>query len=244
MSRKSAQLSRVMKRDGRLCGSHLGGCGRQLASRIDATRDHMIPRSFIAFMPPDRKRDFNDDWNMQPACHKCNNERKGGQLSDWPSYRCRCHHLQIAEDGGMYIHEKTKSRERRHLLVEGGGGGDGTVLKFFAARLPKHPNEPQPEPAAGYRLGQGGHMLVPIPDHSVAAFNWFERARVGEANGRLQMTGDSGASCWFLPDGRIIPNSRHWCARSFPLQLGHLNASRYDPFTPQQAGPPKRSSTR
>ena len=58
MSRRSAQLSRVMRRDNRTCGSHLGGCGRKLMSKTDATRDHIIPRSFIAFMPPDRRRDL------------------------------------------------------------------------------------------------------------------------------------------------------------------------------------------
>lgn len=218
-----------MRRDNRLCGVHLGGCGRELTSRKEATRDHMVPQSFIAFMPPDRKREFNDDWNVQPACRKCNNELKGGQVSGWPVYRCRCHYLQLGDDGGMYIHERTRSRERRHLLTENVIGDDG-AFQVFPARLPKHPNERNEW--RGYSLGRGGHLLATITEKSIPAFNWFELVRIGEAKGPLSLVKDGGKACTFLPNGRIVPGSRHWCARVFPRAAGHLNVFGYDPFTP------------
>ena len=59
---------------------------RRLPAKKSATRDHIIPASFISFMPADRKRDFNDHWNIQPTCPKCNSEVRESQLSGWPSY--------------------------------------------------------------------------------------------------------------------------------------------------------------
>ena len=165
MKNKKLQLGRVLKRDSGTCGVHIGGCGRALPTRKSATRDHIIPESFISFMPADRKRDFNEDWNIQPMCPKCNNEVRGGQMADWPLFKCQCHYLQIGKSGGMYIHERTGVKERKHLLEER-GTGDGTSGLFLAARLPGTGNN------VGFSKEQkmrGGHILVPVPKHSRGA---------------------------------------------------------------------------
>lgn len=227
MKNKKLQLGRVLKRDSGTCGVHIGGCGRALPTRKSATRDHIIPESFISFMPADRKRDFNEDWNIQPMCPKCNNEVRGGQMADWPLFKCQCHYLQIGKSGGMYIHERTGVKERKHLLEER-GTGDGTSGLFLAARLPGTGNN------VGFSKEQkmrGGHILVPVPNTVVAPFNWFELARIGKARGRLRHEGENGQACIFLPDGRIVRDSHHPCATFFYVDIGHHNL-RFDPFRP------------
>ena len=219
------QLTTIMTRDGRLCGIHMGGCGSYLPAKSDASVDHMISRSFIGFMPADRRKDFYFNWNTQPMCKACNNVDKGGQLNGWPLFKCGCHYLQVHQDENMYVHERTGSKERTHLLVEG-AVGDGSVFRLFASKLPGDGNQIG---WSGDLARLGGHLLVPIPRESVEAFDWFELARIGEARGRFARYGDSGEKCVFLPSGEIVPISRHGCAKRFPVDLGHHNL-RYDPF--------------
>ena len=216
-----------MKRDREICGVHIGGCGQKLPTKKSATRDHIISQSFISFMPAERKVDFNRDWNIQPMCPKCNSEVRVGQMNNWPLFKCRCHYLQIGEDEGMYIHERTKARDRKHLMLAG-AVGNGTIMRLFSSRLP----------GAGTMIGwsrdtktRGGHLLVPMPAKSVPSFNWFELARIGEANGQRVLGGRNGERCTYLPNGTIIPGSSHWCTRWFPIDIGHHNLG-HNPFKP------------
>ena len=222
-------MSRVMRRDRRRCGIHVGGCGRELVTNRRATRDHMIPRSFISFLSADRSQDFDSDWNIQPMCPKCNNEVRESQLNDWPLFKCRCHFLQVGKDGGMYIHERTTGREKRHLLLEDVTSQDRSTFLFFSSRLPGSGN------SVGYSTGgssSGGHFLVPVLKKHVTCFNWFELARIGEARGSVLWERGNGERCVFLPDGRIASRSEHWCASRFPIKYGHRNLTSFDPFEP------------
>lgn len=234
MSKLTAQLGRVMRRDKSVCGRHVGGCGRVLNSRREATRDHMISQSYIRSMPPARKREFNEDWNIQPTCRECNNA-KGGQLDAWPLYRCTCHYLQIGDDGGMYIHEGTRKREKKHLLAERIVGGGGKMLDFtlVGREFPHHPDEIDAG-AFGFWRGLTGHLLPHVSKDLVMPFNWFEQVRVGKAADPIVFTRD-GKVCTFLPNGRIVPGSRDWCARFFRRDWGHHNI-RLNPFKPAQPG--------
>ena len=225
MPKARKQLAAIMARDGRICGVHMGGCGRFLQKSSDASVDHITPKSFVWRMPADKRVDFLKNWNVQPMCHRCNNESKGGQLNDWPLYKCRCHYLQIGDDRGMYIHERTEGRERKHLLVEQ-AVGDGTGFRLYAAKLA----------GSGNKIGwsrspdnRGGHLLAPVPEEMVNAFNWFELVRVGEGEGAFSREGENGESCIFFTNGLIVPQSPHRCANLFPVTLGHLNL-RFDPF--------------
>ena len=67
-----------------------------------------------------RKADFNADWNCQPECPECNDQRRG-QLVDWPLYKCRCHYLHVSRKGNeatVEIHETTTGTKRVHVVSE------------------------------------------------------------------------------------------------------------------------------
>ena len=237
MPKARTQLTRILARDHSVCGVHLGGCGRKLSTKSSASVDHMIPKSFIGFMPAIRSKDFYRDWNTQPMCRDCNNEDRGGQMDGWPVFRCVCHYLQIGGDEGMYIHERTGSGNRVHLLVERAVSDDGTVVMLYASRLPGSGN------TVGWSRDlkiPGGHLLLPVPKNSVRAFNWFELARIGEARGRLAQVGKNGERCTFFPSGEIVPGSEHFCAQWFPVDIGHYNVSNFDPFSPMDEASSRR----
>lgn len=100
------QLARLLKRDGRLCGIHIGGCGQEIKNRTDATVDHIFTRSFFKDREVGiRPRIYNRDWNCQPMHPKCNHQR-GGQIYGFPLFSCSCHWLQI-----------DRKPNRRHVLI-------------------------------------------------------------------------------------------------------------------------------
>ena len=95
--KRRTQLTRLLKRDKNKCGVHLGGCGSEIASRSEATVDHIFTQSFFK----DREKgvkpeDYNKDWNCQPMHLKCNNQR-GGQIYGFPIFLCACHSLSIVK---------------------------------------------------------------------------------------------------------------------------------------------------
>ncbi len=100
---------RLLRRDGNICGLHLGGCGERITiSEIPhATVDHIIPKAYykaITAKEDDtagRVKEFDQDWNCQPMHGKCNVGR-GGQLVGYPRFQCGCHFLHITQ-GDLYI---------------------------------------------------------------------------------------------------------------------------------------------
>ena len=81
----------------------------------------MVPRSFFKSFGGVHKADFNADWNCQPECPECN-DRRGGQLVDWPLYSCQCHYLQVSRQGDkatVEIRETTTGSERVHVINKG-----------------------------------------------------------------------------------------------------------------------------
>ena len=231
------QLRRIMRRDDGVCGVHIEGCGRPLLSRRDAEVGHMVHRSFFKSFGRARQADFNQDWNCQPECPACN-DRRGGQLVDWPLYECRCHFLQVSRNDDratVEIHETTTGSSRVHRIGE-----------FFtdpAKRIPgrvvwSHPwghayaseikvgKLPPDGKSKGFSQPLGaGHKLSLIFFWQILAFNWFERARIDHETCGLRLTGPYGEDCTFMPDGSITP-SQHCpvpCAGSFDPLLGHRN---------------------
>ena len=90
----------------------------EVASRpTEASRDHMIPQTFTAFLSPRKKAEFNADWNLQPMHKACNERRRGQCAGNWPLFTCRCHYLQIADDH-IYVHDRLQENDRQHLLFE------------------------------------------------------------------------------------------------------------------------------
>lgn len=99
----SKQLSRLLPRDGYVCGTHLGGCKEPIKNRADATVDHMFTRSFFKDREAGIKpSEYNKDWNCQPMHHECN-RRRGGQIYGFPIFACSCHWLQICQTAAGHI---------------------------------------------------------------------------------------------------------------------------------------------
>ena len=89
------RLSRLLLKDDHLCGTHVGGCGKQIPTRTEATVDHIFTKSFFKDGEDSvRPQDYNKDWNLQPMHLQCNGER-GGQIYGFPLFTCACHWLQI-----------------------------------------------------------------------------------------------------------------------------------------------------
>ena len=89
------QLSRILPRDSHLCGIHVGGCGKQIKTRTEATVDHIFTKSFFKDREDSvRPKDYNKDWNLQPMHQQCNGDR-GGQIYGFPLFTCACHWLRI-----------------------------------------------------------------------------------------------------------------------------------------------------
>ena len=184
----------------------------------------MIPRAFTAFLSAAQKRQFNQDWNLQPM-HKACNERRVGQFAgDWPLFKCRCHFLQVAGPH-MYVHDRLQRSERRHLLLEDAVSDEIGTFRLFTSRLPPDGS------GVGYAKDAGGHLLPTLPLSLAQPFNWFERARVGLATGRLSISGSNGERAVVMPDGRVVSLSGHPVSRTYPLRLGH-HLLRFDPHSP------------
>ncbi len=89
------RLSLLLRRDEYLCGPHLGGCGKRIPTRAEATVDHIFTKSFFKDREDGiRRKDYNQNWNLQPMHEQCNYGR-GGQIHGFPLFTCSCHWLQI-----------------------------------------------------------------------------------------------------------------------------------------------------
>ena len=241
------QLRRIMARDEGVCGAHIEGCGCLLPSARDAEVGHMIHRSFFKFFGSSRKADFNADWNCQPECPQCNDRRRG-QLVDWPLYKCQCHFLQVSRKGdkaNVEIHEITTGSKQVHVIGEPSTDparripgrvvwsqpwGPAFGVSFRATMLPPDGK------GKGFSLPLGaGHRLSMIYFWQIPAFNWFERVRTGREMAGIRLKGRRGEDCIFMPDGSICPAERcsFPCARAFDVRLGHknrdINPFRYPP---------------
>ncbi len=89
------RLSYLLPRDGYLCGIHVGGCGKRIRNRADASLDHIFTKSYFKDREDAiRPKHYNQEWNCQPMHQECNAER-GGQIYGFPLFTCPCHWLQI-----------------------------------------------------------------------------------------------------------------------------------------------------
>ena len=225
------QLTRIMRRDGRKCGIHVGGCGKHIPAKRDASIDHMISQSFMRTMADDVRRDFEKDWNVQPMYKSCNNGR-GGQMDGLPLFQCKCHFLQIGDDDTMYVHEMTDGHKTKHVFLENVVQEEEYPIKFtiYPARI-------KSGGAYGYNtisglngLSTGGHMYEMVPRIYVLGFNWFELARVGMASDGLLYKKEN-KEAYFYPNGRIWSNGKYFCAAWYSVEIGHYMIG-VDPFTP------------
>ena len=110
LMKRRSQLGRVLRRDNRLCGIHLGGCAQTIEGTRDGTVDHIVPSAFFAKVAGGGRHFYERDWNCQPMHVACN------QSKAWPKFRCDCHYLQV-EDGHLFILTRGRTETARHILL-------------------------------------------------------------------------------------------------------------------------------
>ena len=183
--------SRLLRREGHLCGIHLGGCRRRINSIGKASVDHIFTRSF--FREFDSPADVNGDWNCQPMHPNCN-EKRGGQIYGFPLFSCECHWLRIGETSEghevvlCYRNEEEELEE--HVVCAAGKGITRTKIytgKFAddfggATEMPIQSigtmgNLP-PGQKGATGIGNLGHKLPTIEVDEVPEFNRRELFRV------------------------------------------------------------------
>ena len=176
MKRRS-QLGRVLRRDNRLCGMHLGGCGATIEGRRDGTVDHIIPSAFFSKVAGGGRHLYERDWNCQPMHVACN-QSKADWLSSWPRFQCDCHYLQV-EDGNLFVLTRGRTDTTRHILLR-------DVVSVTAdrvdARMVIGPGKLGGQKVHGAAVGMKarfGYVLPGIAARRVDWFNLHERVRVG-----------------------------------------------------------------
>ena len=108
--KKRRELDRLLlKRDGGLCGPHIGGCGKKACSKSETDLDHIFSQAFFRDTKALDPREYDEPWNIQRMHKVCNNETKVGFLSGFPVFKCKCHWLQIRERVGKYALEVSYS---------------------------------------------------------------------------------------------------------------------------------------
>ena len=96
---------RLIQRDGYVCGSHVGGCGKEACPNSETNIDHIFSQAFFRDTHALQPGQYDGLWNLQRMHKACNNEAKGGFLSGFPVFRCKCHWLQIRKRRGEYALE-------------------------------------------------------------------------------------------------------------------------------------------
>ena len=193
MSRRK-QRGRVLRRDKRRCGIHLGGCGQVIEEGEGCSVDHIIPSAFISKVAGGDRSLYERDWNCQPM-HICCNKKKAAELAEWPKFRCGCHYLQV-EEGRLFVRARGRVGTERHLLLANVVSASGDKVD---ARMVVGPGKLGGKKVLGAAVGmkaEFGYMLPGIAASRVDWFNLHEKARVGlRIPRRFELT----------DDGRVLP---------------------------------------
>ncbi len=210
-------MRRLLRRDDRLCGVHLGGCGKEIAPGQSPNRDHIIPRSLFKKVALGREYEFEQDWNCQPMHEACNTS-KAFQMDSWPRFGCRCHFLQVVE-GDLYVCTTGKVGQGSHKLLSNVVDDFPESPERVDARVVVgHHKDTQEQRFVGFRKDRYGYMLPGIHAREVDWFNLHEQARVGlptperfwvDERGRITrtwgMSRKSIATCEHVPSLRENP---------------------------------------
>ena len=210
--KRRLQLRRVLRRDDRLCGVHLGGCGRPIEDARGADVDHIIPSAFFSKVARGGRHFYERDWNCQPMHLACNRS-KAAELDSWPRFRCDCHFLQI-EDGNLVVRTRGRAGAERHLLLRGVVSPTPDRVDARVVVGPGKLGGRKVQGASSGMKAQFGYMLPGIAAAGVDWFNLHERARVGIPIPKtFRLT----------EEGRVIPVGAE-------TVKGSLRAGNYDHF--------------
>ena len=183
--------SRLLRRDGHLCGIHLGGCRRRIHSIGGASVDHIFTRSF--FREFDSPAEVNGDWNCQPMHPQCNQKRQG-QIYGFPLFSCECHWLRIGKTSEghevVLCYRSEEGKLEEHVVVAAEKGitrtkiytGDFSYELGGATEMPVQSigtmgNLPRGQGGAT-GMGRLGHALPTIEVDEVPDFNLRELLRI------------------------------------------------------------------
>ena len=204
--KRRPQLRRVLKRDKRRCGVHLGGCGQLIQETKESDVDHIIPSAFFSKVAGRNRHLYERDWNCQPTHLTCNRS-KGSGLDSWPKFRCNCHFLQI-EGNHLFVRTRGRAGTNRHLLLH---NVVSPTPDRVDARMVIGPGKLGGRKVQGASVGmkaQFGYMLPGIAAANVDWFNLHERARVG-----LQIP----KTFELTEEGRVIPVGTETVKGSLPV---------------------------
>ena len=171
------QRGRLLRRDKRRCGIHLGGCGRSIEPGQKCNVDHIIPSAFFSKIAGGERGRYERDWNCQPTHVSCN-QRKAAEVAEWPRFRCRCHYLQV-EEGNLFVLTRGQAGKERHVLLRDVVSDSPDRVD---ARVVIGPGKLGGRKVRGAAVGMKatfGYMLPGIAKSNVGWFNLHEQARAG-----------------------------------------------------------------
>ena len=182
------QRGRLLSRDKRRCGVHLGGCGKIIEQRQKCNVDHIIPSAFFSKTAGGNRSRYERDWNCQPMHVSCNQE-KAAEVTEWPKFRCRCHFLQV-EQGHLFVRTRGQAGAERHTQCDIGQRGQGR--RPVGGRAWK---AERTKGTGGCGRDEGGIRLYVARDSEIECPG-HEKARVGlRIPRRFELT----------DDGRVVP---------------------------------------
>ena len=187
---------KIMSRDNRLCGIHLGGCGMPITGKCEV--DHIVPLG-LAELIASNAREFDGLWNYQPMHERCNRNKadtmNGRSLEDleiavtvgantpddWPRFQCKCHYLQILHED-LYVCTREPAGIGEHKLFPGVVKDFGEENRQDAIVVIGRWTGAGGIPQVGFdRTGksQRGYVFPSLSPRRVPGFNIFERSHVG-----------------------------------------------------------------
>ena len=187
--RKKQRLkSRVMERDSRRCGIHLGGCSREIEPGEQYDLDHLIPQAFYMDLPdPNLRRKFESPWNLQPMHRSCHEAHRNGQLWGFPIFQCQCHSLYIKQRV-LYLRYQHQLVTRLHEITPSvvtiNFGGNPVPVKMMSSVATigskRHsPHKPRTHSKADRsRAHHVGHRFPALSDEEIEEFNKLEDERI------------------------------------------------------------------
>ena len=194
-----ATRRRILKRDGKLCGFHMGGCRKPIEQSEKCNVDHIIPKALFTALAPERVNEFEVEWNYQPMhinCHEKKRDRLNGRElgeleravtvgamtpDDWPRYECNCHYLQIEGDD-LFVLTQGSIGSGKHLVYAGVVKDFGEEDRQDAILVIGKWTGPGHAPMVGYNhIGKNerGFILPSYSPKRVQGFNIMEARRVG-----------------------------------------------------------------
>ena len=185
---RQRQRARVMDRDSRRCGIHLGGCSKVIEPGDQYDLDHLIPQSFYMDSPdPNHRRKFESPWNLQPIHRSCHEAHRTGQLWGFPVFQCQCHSLHI-KNRVLYLRYQDQLVVRLYEItpsvVTFNMGGKSVPVKMMSSvgsiGSKRHrPHRPRTHGKADRsRAHYVGHRFPALSDEEIEEFNSLEDERI------------------------------------------------------------------